>query len=322
MLTLYERLPAEELPFYLNLMAHLARAGVECPAPVPDRTGALFSAAERQAGESRRPASTARRSTRPTSAHCAAVGAALGAAARRVGDAIARGSPIGAGPRGGGRPRARCARFSTPARTSCSPPSSSSRRASARASCPRRDPRRPLLRQRAVRRRSRCRASSISASRRPISSPTTSRSPSTTGASSTAATARRARARARRTRSSAPTTRVRPLTPDERDAVAGAAARRRAALLAVAALRPPPAASGRARARARSGAFRAHPARPRHLPVAPAELDAAPAREKAPYERQREGSPMRVTAGRRSIVRRAYLRGTAARRRLAEGIVA
>jgi homoserine kinase type II len=42
-LTLYERLPAEELPFYLNLMAHLARAGVEVPAPEPDRTGALFS---------------------------------------------------------------------------------------------------------------------------------------------------------------------------------------------------------------------------------------------------------------------------------------
>lgn len=42
-LTLYERLPAEDLPFYLNLMAHLARAGVEVPAPEPDRTGALFS---------------------------------------------------------------------------------------------------------------------------------------------------------------------------------------------------------------------------------------------------------------------------------------
>jgi homoserine kinase type II len=42
-LTLYERLPANELPFYLNLMAHLARAGIEVPAPIPDRTGALFS---------------------------------------------------------------------------------------------------------------------------------------------------------------------------------------------------------------------------------------------------------------------------------------
>src|SRR2546426_11761259 len=41
-LTLYERLPAEELPFYLNLMAHLARAGVKAPAPEPDRTGALW----------------------------------------------------------------------------------------------------------------------------------------------------------------------------------------------------------------------------------------------------------------------------------------
>ena len=42
-LTLYERLPSDELPFYLNLMAHLARFGVEVPAPAADRTGALFS---------------------------------------------------------------------------------------------------------------------------------------------------------------------------------------------------------------------------------------------------------------------------------------
>ena len=42
-LTLYERLPADELPFYLNLMAHLARSRVAVPAPAPDRTGALFS---------------------------------------------------------------------------------------------------------------------------------------------------------------------------------------------------------------------------------------------------------------------------------------
>ena len=75
-LTLYERLPAEDLPFYLNLMAHLARAGVEVPAPAPDRTGALFSHLNG------RPAGLVRRIDgapveRPTPAECAAVGNAL-----------------------------------------------------------------------------------------------------------------------------------------------------------------------------------------------------------------------------------------------------
>ena len=76
-LTLYERLPAGELPFYLNLMAHLARSGVEVPAPVPDRTGALFSLLNGK------PASLVARVEgapvpAPTPDHCARVGATLG----------------------------------------------------------------------------------------------------------------------------------------------------------------------------------------------------------------------------------------------------
>jgi homoserine kinase type II len=41
-LTLFERLPQEELPFYLDLMSHLARHGIPCPAPIADRDNALF----------------------------------------------------------------------------------------------------------------------------------------------------------------------------------------------------------------------------------------------------------------------------------------
>jgi len=75
-LTLYERLPASELPFYLNFMAHLARAGVEVPAPIADRTGAFFSMLNGK------PASLVERVEgtpidTPDAAHCAEVGAAL-----------------------------------------------------------------------------------------------------------------------------------------------------------------------------------------------------------------------------------------------------
>src|SRR6476619_7179141 len=76
-LTLYERLPSDELPFYLNLMAHLARSGVEAPAPEPDRTGALFSLLNG------RPAGLVSRIDgapveQPDPSHCSAVGEALG----------------------------------------------------------------------------------------------------------------------------------------------------------------------------------------------------------------------------------------------------
>jgi homoserine kinase type II len=75
-LTLYERLPAEELPFYLNLMAHLAHARVAVPAPEPDRSGALWSFLNgKPAGVVTRLEGTP--VTLPDAVHCASVGDAL-----------------------------------------------------------------------------------------------------------------------------------------------------------------------------------------------------------------------------------------------------
>ncbi|MBI2315620.1 MAG: homoserine kinase [Betaproteobacteria bacterium] len=75
-LTLFEKLTAAELPFYLNLMAHLARHAIPCPAPVANREGALLG---ELAG---RPATLVTRLeghpvSRPSAQHCAAVGAML-----------------------------------------------------------------------------------------------------------------------------------------------------------------------------------------------------------------------------------------------------
>lgn len=76
-LTLYERVPAEDLPFYLNFTAHLAKSGVAVPSPIADRTGGLFSILNG------RPAALAQRIAgrpvmQPEARHCTLLGAELG----------------------------------------------------------------------------------------------------------------------------------------------------------------------------------------------------------------------------------------------------
>lgn len=75
-LTLFERLPADDLPFYLGLMQHLAARGIPCPNPVADRDGSLSSPLQG------RPATLVTRLAgrpleHPEPAHCAQVGELL-----------------------------------------------------------------------------------------------------------------------------------------------------------------------------------------------------------------------------------------------------
>jgi homoserine kinase type II len=75
-LTLFERLPAAELPFYVNLMAHLARHGIPCPAPIADLSDQYL---QRLNGKpavlvTRLPG---RSVDQPTQAECAELGALL-----------------------------------------------------------------------------------------------------------------------------------------------------------------------------------------------------------------------------------------------------
>jgi homoserine kinase type II len=75
-LTLFERLPAHELPFYLDLMSHLARHGIPAPAPIAD-------VADRTLGElAGKPAALVTRlpggsHEAPGEAECATLGALL-----------------------------------------------------------------------------------------------------------------------------------------------------------------------------------------------------------------------------------------------------
>jgi homoserine kinase type II len=76
-LTLYEkRVAADDLPYFLSLMAHLAERGVRCPQPARNRQGAVYSSL---AG---RPAAIINFlegvwPRRPNVAHCTGVGEAL-----------------------------------------------------------------------------------------------------------------------------------------------------------------------------------------------------------------------------------------------------
>lgn len=75
-LTLFERLTRPELPFYLNLMAHLARHGLPVAAPIADRHNEYFNTLNE------RPAAIVLRLAgqsimTPGSQHCARIGAML-----------------------------------------------------------------------------------------------------------------------------------------------------------------------------------------------------------------------------------------------------
>lgn len=76
-LTLYEkRVHAEDLPFFIGLMDHLAAKGIDCPRPVHDRDGrALNTLCGRPAAMVSFLQGLSLK--RPTPAHCGAVGVAL-----------------------------------------------------------------------------------------------------------------------------------------------------------------------------------------------------------------------------------------------------
>jgi homoserine kinase type II len=125
-LTLFERLPAAELPFYLNLMAHLARHGIPCPAPIADLADAYLGTLNGKPAAlvTRLPG---RSIEAPGEAECHELGLLLA----RL-HLAARSYPSRAG---GARRRATCSRCSTRRSGGCSSRSSSSRRNAASPTC-------------------------------------------------------------------------------------------------------------------------------------------------------------------------------------------
>ena len=75
-LTVFERLSAEQLPFYLHLMKHLATHGIPVPEPAADAQGEIL---HRVQGKPAAVVDKLRGASElaPTAAHCAAVGALL-----------------------------------------------------------------------------------------------------------------------------------------------------------------------------------------------------------------------------------------------------
>lgn len=76
-LTLFEKLSREELPFYIHLMAHLSQHGIPCPAPIANRDNHYLGTLNGK------PAALVTRLQgasimAPDAAHCAAIGGMLG----------------------------------------------------------------------------------------------------------------------------------------------------------------------------------------------------------------------------------------------------
>ncbi|WCM87058.1 homoserine kinase [Acidovorax sp. NCPPB 3576] len=90
-LTLFERLTAEQLPFYLHLMKHLAHAGIPVPDPRADKHGdILHSVASKPAAVVSK--LRGKSQLAPEASHCAAVGATL-ARMHRAGHGYERRQP-------------------------------------------------------------------------------------------------------------------------------------------------------------------------------------------------------------------------------------